>query len=385
MKKNLKWLINVATICLCLCAMVIGIYAAKQASLTATGTIGFTATNVYAEVSGQTSGAAEEVTFNTITIDSTKTGNPYTDTTTWSGKNIDFNEEGTPITLTFTITNLSTGRPLYAKVTNTSSATNLNVQVDGEDFSATEWLELPAKTEGSTANTTTVVISLSVADDNESVTGNYGFNIELQSTEPEVVNPEMENALTISEWNSKTDGTALGFDIKDGKAYVKQISSEKTYGAIVVPAYVKDNSDSSITYPVVGLSYDGAEPTNQMFYHNAEITSIVLPTTFEDLNSTITNTTLASAFENCTKLEQVTILNGTGQLYANFFKGCTNLKSIVIPAGITSIYMWAFSGCSNLTDVYFMGTQDQWNSIEINSSGNDALINASVTYDYKVA
>ncbi|MBE7075083.1 MAG: hypothetical protein E7376_03815, partial [Clostridiales bacterium] len=108
MKKNIKWLINVATICLCLCAIAIGIYAAKQASLTATGTIGFTATNVYAEVSGQTSGAAEEVTFNTITIDSTKTGNPYTDTTTWSGKNINFNEEGTPITLTFTITNLST-------------------------------------------------------------------------------------------------------------------------------------------------------------------------------------------------------------------------------------------------------------------------------------
>ncbi|MBE7074704.1 MAG: hypothetical protein E7376_01835 [Clostridiales bacterium] len=43
MKKNYKWLINVATLVLCVCALAIGVYAAKQASLTATGTIGFTA------------------------------------------------------------------------------------------------------------------------------------------------------------------------------------------------------------------------------------------------------------------------------------------------------------------------------------------------------
>ncbi|MBE7074687.1 MAG: hypothetical protein E7376_01745 [Clostridiales bacterium] len=185
MKKNIKWLINVATICLCLCAIAIGVYAAKQASLTATGTIGFTATNVYAEVSGQTSGAAEEVTFNKITIDSTKTGNSYTDTTTWSGKNIEFDEEGTPITLTFTITNLATDREVYAKVTSTSSITNVNMSINGTEGALNSgWLTLGANTQGATNYTTEIVIVLSVANTDISVSGNYAFNLELNSKKP---------------------------------------------------------------------------------------------------------------------------------------------------------------------------------------------------------
>ena len=43
----------------------------------------------------------------------------------------------------------------------------------------------------------------------------------------------------------------------------------------------------------------------------------------------------------------------------------------------------AFSNCDSLTDVIFHGTREQWNSLKAkisNTSGNDALLKAKVTY-----
>ncbi|MBE7074725.1 MAG: hypothetical protein E7376_01940 [Clostridiales bacterium] len=62
MKKNFKWLINLATLVLCVCALAIGVYAAKQASLTATGTIGFTAHGCKVKVSGTIDAYDEDFT-----------------------------------------------------------------------------------------------------------------------------------------------------------------------------------------------------------------------------------------------------------------------------------------------------------------------------------
>jgi len=58
MKNKFKWLINVFTLVLCVCALAIGVYAAKQASLTATGTIGFKAHGVDMNVTGYIYGHA---------------------------------------------------------------------------------------------------------------------------------------------------------------------------------------------------------------------------------------------------------------------------------------------------------------------------------------
>ncbi|MBE7074853.1 MAG: hypothetical protein E7376_02615 [Clostridiales bacterium] len=61
MKKNIKLLINIAAICLCVCAMAIGVYAAKQASLSTKGTITFTAVGCDLEITGTLSGYATDI------------------------------------------------------------------------------------------------------------------------------------------------------------------------------------------------------------------------------------------------------------------------------------------------------------------------------------
>ena len=52
------------------------------------------------------------------------------------------------------------------------------------------------------------------------------------------------------------------------------------------------------------------------------------------------------------------------------FYWCSGLTSIEIPAGVTEIGYSAFEGCSGLKDVYYTGTQEQWDNIW--GSGNDA-------------
>ena len=62
------------------------------------------------------------------------------------------------------------------------------------------------------------------------------------------------------------------------------------------------------------------------------------------------------------------------------FYGCKYLTSIAIPSSVTSIDGCAFLGCSSLTDVYYSGSQEQWNAIAIRSN-NDNLLSATIHYN----
>ncbi len=53
------------------------------------------------------------------------------------------------------------------------------------------------------------------------------------------------------------------------------------------------------------------------------------------------------------------------------------VTAVVIPDTIQIIGDNAFSACPNLKDVYYIGTEDQWNTIAI-GSGNDNLLNAEI-------
>ncbi len=58
-KRKFNLLLNIATLCLCVCAIAIGVYSAKQASLNVSGTIGFTAHNVKANIEAWISGHSD--------------------------------------------------------------------------------------------------------------------------------------------------------------------------------------------------------------------------------------------------------------------------------------------------------------------------------------
>ena len=97
-------------------------------------------------------------------------------------------------------------------------------------------------------------------------------------------------------------------------------------------------------------------------------------------NVTIGNsvTTIKSgAFMGCDSLTSVTISNNVTTIEHSAFDCCTSLTSVTIPDSVTTIESWAFAGCVILTDVYYNGTEEEWNQIEI-GDGNEPLLNAKI-------
>ena len=120
------------------------------------------------------------------------------------------------------------------------------------------------------------------------------------------------------------------------------------------------------------------------FYDCSSLTSIVIPDSvttigyyaFEDCTS-LTSVTFGEnsqlttigyyAFRDCDSLTSITIPDSVTSIGASAFDNCTSLRSITIPASVISIGESAFSGCSSLTDVYYLGTLEQWCCITFTS------------------
>lgn len=96
-----------------------------------------------------------------------------------------------------------------------------------------------------------------------------------------------------------------------------------------------------------------------------------------------------AAFSKSQNIKNVVIPEGCTFIGNYVFSNCTNLKTVVIPKKAYWIGVGAFSNCTGLTDVYYTGSEQEWNSefSEVQGNGtyidwdNDCLLNANVHYN----
>ncbi len=80
-------------------------------------------------------------------------------------------------------------------------------------------------------------------------------------------------------------------------------------------------------------------------------------------------------------MKEIVIPDGISVIGMYTFDGCTSLERVTIPSSVTTIEVSAFSIYQgSLSDVYYKGTETQWNSITIDDS-NSALLNATLHYN----
>ena len=106
------------------------------------------------------------------------------------------------------------------------------------------------------------------------------------------------------------------------------------------------------------------------FNHCESLTSIHIPQKVTDIKR--------YAFWYCSSLTNLELPSGISKINEGTFDNCAALSSISIPSTVTTIEKSAFYGCLSLKDVYFSGTESEWNAISIDSYQNDALRSAVI-------
>ena len=82
------------------------------------------------------------------------------------------------------------------------------------------------------------------------------------------------------------------------------------------------------------------------------------------------------AFYDCDGITEVTLPEGMWNIGSYAFASCGSLSSISLSPLSMGINAYAFDGCTALTDIYFAGTQSDWDGMMIGGEGNAALTSA---------
>ena len=141
---------------------------------------------------------------------------------------------------------------------------------------------------------------------------------------------------------------------------VTTIDDSAFYGCSNVSEFIVDSDNPSFT------SEDGVlfDKDKETFLHCPAKKSgtYIVPNGIKSIGN--------YAFSNCKNLTSIIIPDGITKIGYSAFSECTSLTSITIPKSVTSIGNYVFSNNSlnSLTDIYYEGTEDEWNQISIESS-----------------
>ena len=97
------------------------------------------------------------------------------------------------------------------------------------------------------------------------------------------------------------------------------------------------------------------------------LTKLNLPATLETIGD--------GAFATCSALTEVVIPEGVKSIGAAVFIDCGSLTTVHLPATLAEVGDFAFRDCP-LTDVYYSGTEKNWQTVSVGSD-NEALLGAA--------
>jgi hypothetical protein len=110
------------------------------------------------------------------------------------------------------------------------------------------------------------------------------------------------------------------------------------------------------------------------FYECNNLTSILLPECVTSIGN--------YAFSGCSSLTSIVLPEGVTTIGNSAFDACYKLVSITIPRSMKTIGKNAFYICIDLEDVYYFGTEEEWNSITL-LGNNNSLSYATIHYNYQ--
>ncbi len=181
------------------------------------------------------------------------------------------------------------------------------------------------------------------------------------------INVDVDNAVYMSD-----NGVVLSRDKTELVAYPKN----KTDTSYIIPDGVRRigkstfNACGSLTEITIP---DSVTEIDNHAFSGCGITSIVIPDSVKRIGD--------GAFSICTAMTSAVIGNGVEEIGDSAFFYCHGLVSVKVGSGVKRIGNSVFSGCDKLTDIYYNGTQEDWEKIAFNYHQNDELVKATKHYE----
>ncbi len=184
--------------------------------------------------------------------------------------------------------------------------------------------------------------------------------------------------------------TGIGESAFEGCTSLTSVTIGNSVTSIGEYAFYNCTNLSSVTIPdsvtTIGTkAFDGC----------SSLVSIIIPDSVTKIGlavfygcDSLTNITISNnvtpyisedLFYGCTSLKSITVPNSVETISAAAFMNCISLTSITIPESVTKIEINAFENCTNLTDVYYAGSEIEWNEIKIEDN-NECLVNATIHF-----
>lgn len=346
-KRKSKLILNIAIICLCISAIAIGVYSAKNASFNVTGTIGFEAHNVKFSVSAIVNCANNSTGDATLT--DTNIAEKTYDATSSSANNfaydvgtLRFNDAidgGNVITISLTITNLSS----YGLTTSMSALPTLvngetelsgltsSVAIDSNVIEANKKIIIGEKS--SKTFIISLVIDPVVLDDADTFVGNLKMNLTLTKStklpaEQAMIFEKIEGTtnaklVAIGNWADEEKIEIPEYVTINGeKLKVTELANGALGDSFGYANFIEEQESITITEEMWNQEKDGEE-LGGWHWQKTSYTKVILPSTIETVNA------FAFAFSNLTSIE---ISTGVSTIGMGSFVNCKSLSSIKFPS-----------------------------------------------------
>ena len=231
-------------------------------------------------------------------------------------------------------------------------------------------------------------------------------NIEIPNSVTSIENCAFKNCTSLISVKIPNSVTSIGMSVFEGCTSLKSIEIPSSVTADIGQRAFDDCT--SLTSIIVDENSESYSSKDGVLYNKdktelircpvgTKLTSIEIPNSvtsirygaFEDCTS-LTNVKIPNSvacikdrtFIYCENLKSIEIPNSVTSIEDCAFYGCESLETIKVPSSVTSIGMWAFEYCNNITDIYYHGTEEQWNEIDINhlDGSNGCLTSANIHY-----